>query len=216
MITIFMPVYNGIEFMDESVKSVMSQTYTKWELIIGINGYSKNSEVYQRAKKFENDRIRVIEYETKGKSQTLNRMLKDAKYDYIALLDVDDIWYPKKLEMQFPYLDKFDVIGTNCIYFGDLQGFPKLELRTINNNIFKQYNTIINSSVIIRKDLCYWDSEYESVEDYDLWIRLAKQNKRFYNVFQPLVKHRIHKTSAFNTNKKQAYLLKQLKKKHYP
>ena len=50
MISILMPIYNGIEFIDESVSSIMQQTYTEWELIIGVNGHPPNSEVFQKAK----------------------------------------------------------------------------------------------------------------------------------------------------------------------
>ena len=53
MITILMPIYNGIEFIDESVSSILKQTYDKWELLIGINGHPENSEVYKIAQKYE-------------------------------------------------------------------------------------------------------------------------------------------------------------------
>ncbi len=50
MISILIPIYNGIEFIDDSVQSVLNQTYTNWELIIGINGHPENSDVYKKAK----------------------------------------------------------------------------------------------------------------------------------------------------------------------
>jgi len=53
MISILMPIYNGIEFINESVSSILEQTYDKWELLIGINGHPPNSEVYQIAKAFQ-------------------------------------------------------------------------------------------------------------------------------------------------------------------
>jgi translation initiation factor IF-2 len=65
---------------------------------------------------------------------------------------------------------------------------------------FFRINPIINSSCIIRKELCYWNHEWTGVEDYDLWLKLRKQEKTFYNCSELLVKHRIHKTSAFNAN----------------
>ena len=57
---------------------------------------------------------------------------------------------------------------------------------------------MINSSAIIRKELCHWNPNWDGVEDYDLWLRLKKAGKQFYNCNQVLVKHRIHKASAFN------------------
>ena len=80
-----MPIYNGIQFIEESVSSIKCQTYKDWELIIGINGHEKNSDVYNIAKKYESDKIKVIEiFNTKGKSEALNEMLKVCKYDWIS------------------------------------------------------------------------------------------------------------------------------------
>ena len=62
MISILMPIYNGIEFINESVLSVIAQTYEKWELLIGINGHAQNSEVYKIAQKYEtkSDKIKMF------------------------------------------------------------------------------------------------------------------------------------------------------------
>lgn len=198
-----MPIYNGIEFIDESVMSIISQTYDDWELLIGINGHPKESSVYQTAKKYESDkRIKVFDFPNiKGKSNTLNHMISLCKSDYVALLDVDDIWFPLKLEVQMEILkqDIYDVIGTFCVYFGDMNGVvPKLPIGDLNNFNFFKFNPIINSSMIMRKELCYWDEKENGVEDYDLWLNLWKKGKKFYNCDKILVKHRIHKSSAFN------------------
>ena len=48
--------------------------------------------------------------------------------------------------------------------------------------------------------MCYWNGEWDGVEDYDLWLRIRKQNKQFYNCPEILVKHRIHNSSAFNAH----------------
>jgi glycosyltransferase involved in cell wall biosynthesis len=88
MISILMPIYNGIEFISESVPSIINQTYKEWELIIGINGHIQNSDVYEKAKKWEtkDNRIKVLDlYEIKGKSNALNEMVKYSNYDWISL-----------------------------------------------------------------------------------------------------------------------------------
>ena len=201
MISILMPIYNGIESIEESVTSILNQTYTHWELIIGINGHQENSEVYQIAKKYEerNEHIKVIDFfHLKGKSITLNEMINYCKYDYIAILDVDDIWHEKKLEIQSPFLNTYDVIGTLCIYFGEMVLVPKIPSGDLKNQDFFLYNPIINSSALIRKKLCHWDKTHDGVEDYHLWLTLKKQNYSFYNCKEILVKHRIHKQSSFN------------------
>lgn len=202
-ISILIPIYNGIEFIEDSINSVLTQTYKEWEMIIGINGHSQNSEIFKTAKEYENinDKIKVFDlFEIKGKSNTLNKMLELCNYKYIALLDVDDIWEPEKLETQITYLKmNYDVVGTKCKYFGDSEIIPPNGVGDVGHLDFYYENPIINSSVIVKKDLCYWNQKYDGLEDYDLWLRLKKQNKRFYNCEQLLVRHRIHSDSAFNT-----------------
>jgi teichuronic acid biosynthesis glycosyltransferase TuaG len=201
MISILIPVYNGIEFISDSVGSVLNQTYTGWELIIGVNGHSENSEVYQRALQYKsNDKIKILDlHQIKGKSNALNEMVKHCVYEHVAILDVDDIWYPQKLEHQSQFISDYDVVGSRCIYFGDHREgtVPPIPTGDISNHDFFKGNPVINSSAIIRKELSCWNEN--GIEDYDLWLKLRAQNKRFYNCSQVLVKHRLHTESAFNS-----------------
>ncbi len=201
MISILIPIYNGIEFICDSVSSVLRQTYGEWELIIGINGHLKDSSVYKIAKEYEKvtNKIRVLDlYEIKGKSNALNEMIKYCSYDYVSILDVDDIWHEQKLEIQSQLLNKFDVIGSNCVWFGDRPGIvPHIPVGDISNYDFSIVNPMINSSSVIRKELCNWNEN--GIEDYDLWLKLRNQNKKFFNFKEILVKHRIHNASAFNS-----------------
>ena len=206
MITILMPIYNGIEFINESVESIVGQTYEEWELIIGINGHPENSKEYQIAKIYENQnqKITVLDLHfISGKSEALNEMIKHATYDHIALLDVDDIWHLQKLETQLPFVQEgYDVVGSRCIYFGThthLHGIiPSIPTGNISNNDFFEFNPIINSSAIIKKEHCLWDGSLQ-LEDYDMWLSLRMKKKQFYNCSHILVNHRIHRSSAFNS-----------------
>ena len=205
MLSILMPVYNGIEFIEESVRSVMNQTYTGWELIIAVNGHPENSEVYQAAKKYENQQTRVYDLFTlKGKSNTLNHSLQYCNSNKVCLLDVDDIWHPEKLQKQLDYLYKYDVVGTYCNYFGNKNGSPELVVGQISSVMFRLFNPIINSSACFNKSDAYWDQELDGVEDYDMWLRLMTQGKTFYNLNEVLVSHRLYDSSFFNTSSKQA------------
>jgi glycosyltransferase involved in cell wall biosynthesis len=204
MISVLIPIYNGIEFIEESVSSVLEQTFEEWELIIGINGHPKDSDVYLIAKEYEKRsvKIRVIDFFTiKGKSDVLNEMIKHCHCDYVAILDVDDIWHKDKLKIQSEYIGNYDVIGSRCVYFGDAECVvPYIPTEDISNFDFLRVNPVINSSSIIRKSLCFWDKKYDGVEDYDLWLHLWRTGKKFYNCSQILINHRMHKTSAFNNS----------------
>ena len=210
-ISILMPIYNGVEFFNESLQSVLDQTVDEWELLIAINGHPPNSEVYQTVLKqvnsitvngiIEDKRVRLLDYhDCKGKAATLNKMITECKYNYVALLDVDDVWHPEKLAAQIPFLMlNYDVVGTRCVYFGDINNVvPKIPTADISQFNFLAVNPIINSSSIIKKKFAHWDTTLFGVEDYDLWLSMRAQGRRFYNCEEVLVKHRIHQTSAFN------------------
>ena len=203
--SILIPLYNGIEFLEEAIDSVQAQTFPHWEIIVGVNGHPQGSDVYKEAKAiigYADTRIRVIDlYDLpqKGKSAALNAMLAYTKYSHIAILDADDVWLPTKFEKQYPFVkDGYDVVGSQCEYFGELSGSPFIPLGDISSRDFFQANPMINSSSIVKKDLCHWVSQWDGVEDYDLWLRLRKGGRRFYNVGEVLVRHRIHRSSAFN------------------
>lgn len=219
MITVLIPLYNGVEFIDEAITSVLQQTFSLWEIIIGVNGHQQNSHIFQlvQSKYGSIDRIRIMDlYDLpeKGKSAALNEMVKHASYSHIALLDADDIWLPTKLETQIPWIkDGYDVVGTQCEYFGSLKGSPRIPLGDISREDFFKANPVINSSVVIKKELCWWNGEFNGVEDYDMWLRLRRQNRRFYNCGDILVKHRIHSGSAYNSNGN-GNLVPQLLNKH--
>jgi glycosyltransferase involved in cell wall biosynthesis len=200
-----MPIYNGVEFIQESVPSILAQTETTWELLIGINGYPANSPVYKIVLAYlatlRDDRIKLFDFpDCKGKAATLNEMVPKCQYPYVALLDVDDIWLPTKLETQRPFLRKeYDVIGTKCVYFGDWNNIvPTIPIGSIAPFNFLENNPMINSSAVVKKEFANWNSAWDGVEDYDLWLRLWRQGRSFYNCPEVLVKHRIHRSSAFN------------------
>ena len=205
-VSILMPVYNGSEFLPESVSSVIQQTFTEWELLIAVNGYDEpESTIYVMVRDYikaiGDTRIKVLDYyDCKGKAATLNKMLGECQNSYVAILDVDDIWLPGKLAAQQPFFLKgYDVIGTKCVYFGEMNNIiPAIPTGDITEFNFLKVNPVINSSSVIKKELAYWDPTVFGIEDYDLWLRLWKEKRRFYNCDEVLVKHRIHKQSAFN------------------
>lgn len=224
-ISVLIPLYNGVEYLEQSLSSVINQTYHKWQLIIGINGHLENSEIYNTVKniynKLDKDKkfnILIKHYDTQGKSKTLNKMVDDCIYDYIAILDVDDYWVPNKLELQIPILKKgYDVVGGKCQYFGERKGtIPQIPVGdfSTSHDIFSA-NPIINSSVIIKKTDAIWDDENYvpaiGLDDYSMWFKFFLLKKKFYNLDIILCYHRIHTDSAFNfTNNDNINKLKQL------
>lgn len=210
-VTILTPVYNGIEFLEECIDSVREQTVADWEMLIGINGHGEDGGDAARIVKEilarkQDSRIRIFIQPPplKGKVESLNALVKEARADWICLLDCDDKWLPTKLEEQLQFLDTvkdFDVIGTQCMYFGTASGMPHIPSGIVTPTCLSVVNPIINSSAMIRKSLCEWRyvNHGYGIEDYELWMRLSLMGKRLYNLPQVLVFHRLHPASAFNT-----------------
>lgn len=208
-ITILIPLYNGSEYLEECLISVINQTFKHWKILIGINGHKPNSEiVIDIAKRVsslnEGKRITLKHYlNTKGKVETMNIMAMESNTPLLAILDIDDKWLPLKLETQMKYIGDYDVIGTNCTYFGEKTGSPTIPFGFINNtHNFLKCNPIINSSAIIKREFGVWNDRF-GLDDYDMWLRLRKENKKFYNISDKLVLHRIHKDSYFNSSGRQ-------------
>lgn len=208
MISVLIPIYNGIEFIEESVSSVIKQTFTEWELIIGINGHSEDSDVFKIAKKYEerDSRIRTVHLNTVGKSHSLNEMVREARFEWISVLDVDDIWFSTKLFSQLQYMEKYDVIGTKCQYFQESTIIPNIPVGDLTNFPFYNCNPIINSSCLVRKKMCHWEEVPGLLDDYDMWLRLWKEKRAFFNVRSIQVLHRIHSQSAFNSKGNSGYV----------
>lgn len=211
-ISVIIRLYNGIEYLNEAIDSVINQEYNAWELIVGVNGHgSDGGDVFKQAQVIvasKNDpRLQVKNYvDVRGGAQALNALAADAKYDWVAILDADDKWHPLKLLHQVYIMNNVvpqpDVIGTHCEYFGDLRGGPMLPSGFVDPMVFREYNPIINSSVMIRKCLASF-TDFCNLDDYDLWCRLILQDKVFFNILDRLTYHRIRSDSHYNASKKQ-------------
>jgi len=211
-ISVLIRLYNGIEFLEESLDSVLNQTYKDFEVIIGVNGHGFTSETYDLAKAIverkTDSRVILRNYPyVRGGADALNALIADAdaSAEWVAILDVDDKWHPEKLECQVPLTGaspEVSIIGTLCQYFGSSEASPQIPWGYIDPELFKSVNPMIHSSVLIKRDTLYY-TDFCGLDDYDLWCRLVKQGKRFYTVPNTLTYHRLHSASHYNAGTKQ-------------
>lgn len=215
IITVLIPLYNGIEYLDQCIRSIQSQSYPFWKILVGINGHPSNSDVYQKALQYQNAKISVKEYSTKGKPDTMNEMLNDVNSELICILDVDDWWTPNKLKEQMKIWNTglWDVIGTQCHYVINekTRGSPNLPFGYVKD--FRTCNPLINSSALMKKSDAHWTNDFFGLDDYELWLRLFHKGKKFFNLSEKLTYHRIRNDSAYNT--KNHHLVENLKKRYY-
>lgn len=115
LVSVVIPIFNRAAFMDEAVNSVMSQTFTNWELILVDDGSTDGSfEKAQGWAERHPDRIRCITHEgrvNRGISATRNRGNQVARGSYLACLDSDDKWVPEKLERQIAIVRRHPEVG---------------------------------------------------------------------------------------------------------
>lgn len=199
MISILMAAKTSTEYMQQAIASVLAQTYTNWELLICFNGDTPQARnAYGTTDYWEEMTDNVVlvfrRPNINSKGAAMNFMARNAQGDLIAVLDVDDLWHPLKLERQVEYMEsvKADACGTMASYFGD--AFAKIPVPTHRLYWTEMItsNAIVNSSAIIRREFAKWTERPEPVEDYELWLQMARDGRRLYNVPEMLTFVRCH------------------------
>ncbi len=119
IITIGLPVFNGMKTLNAAVRSIIRQTFTEWELIVLDDASVDDSRIV--LKDFSDPRIKVISCEeNKGLAFRLNQIIEMAKGKYFARMDQDDISFPKRIEKQVQYMEEhpeIDLLGTGILVY---------------------------------------------------------------------------------------------------
>ena len=198
--SIVMPNYNSL-FLERAIKSVIDQTFNIWELIV-IDNYSENFPD-KLLEKFNDNRINFYKFKNNNNiAKSRNYGITKAKYDWIAFLDSDDVWDPKKLLEVKKVLESnnADLIYHAMYYLPKPFGLMKKKIFNLSNYIYepifdsliKNGNGIANSSVVVKKekliniDLISEKNEKYSWEDFDCWLRLAFKKNKFYFINKAL------------------------------
>ncbi|MCB1191277.1 MAG: glycosyltransferase [Leptospiraceae bacterium] len=195
MVSVIIPTYNRADFVLEAIESVLSQTFINFELIVVDDG-STDTTIEQIQSKFSS-RLNLISQSNRGVSAARNTGIQNSKGDWIAFLDSDDYWLPKKLEVQVEYLQKNPSVlmcQTEEIWIRDRKRVnPKKKHQKYSGYIFEQclpLCIVSPSSVIIKRELLDrvggFDTDLPACEDYDLWLRIAKDYP-IYFLNEPLI-----------------------------
>lgn len=215
LISVILPVYNGGNFLEESIESILNQTYQNFEFIIINDGSTDNS--HQIIDKYlENKKIIYVSRENKGLVQTLNEALRLSKGEFIARMDQDDICYPNRLESQIKFMDrnKLDVCGCNYEIIDEVGNYLKTKIVEKENFEFllsAMMVPFIHPSVMYKnffndKKINYGGDNFNiNAEDYDLWVRIFEKNLKFGNLDEILIKYRYVKSSLSRINKKNIF-----------
>ena len=200
-VSVLMPVYNTDEkYLRESIKSILEQTFTDFELLICDDGSASSPR--ETAESFSDPRIKFLQNERNlGVSATRNRLMATAVGEYIAWQDADDISMPDRLGRQVLFLDENpDFSGVS----GKVQPFPHGLVSTplLFPKILDSLGgcKFINNCAMLRiknfrDNALQYDPGLKTSEDYDLWVRAMVKGLKFANLPEILLKYRRVSTS---------------------
>jgi len=195
LVSIIIPTYNRAEDLKRALQSVFDQTFTDWEVLV-VDNHSID-ETDSIIKSFNDPKIKLFKIHNAGViAASRNLGLQHALGEYIAFLDSDDWWLPKKLEESIKYMSHgTDVVYHDLFYvkkYGQRFNWRRTWRRKLKSPVFydliKNGNTLINSSVVVRKKLLNAikglseDKDMVGSEDYDAWLRIAQISEKFQKI----------------------------------
>lgn len=201
-VSVIIPTFNHEKFLACALDSVVGQTFSAWEAVV-INNFSQDNTV-ELVDAYQDSRIRIVNFANHGviaTSRNLGIALTQAPY--IAFLDSDDNWYPEKLQRCMDKLaDGYDLVCHAEIWTGPgerrrtMQYGP--EARATYESLLLEGNCISTSAVVVRRE---WlervggfsiQPEFVTAEDYELWLKLARDGAKIGFIDEVLGEYLIH------------------------
>ena len=208
-----MPAYNSELYIIDAIESVIAQTYCNFELIIVDDGSIDNTANIIKNYMLKDPRIRGVFQNNKGVSTARNTGVSLSNNDFLAFLDSDDLWNPKKLEtyVEF-YSNNYFSLHDYLLIYSDYSTFSEnskilIRCKTIIDfsDLFIN-NPICTSTVLISKKLFIllngFSTTFNGTEDWDLWLRAAESRAFIHHIRLDLTNYRILNTSLSRSFKK--------------
>ncbi len=222
LVSVIVPVFNCEKFIKETIESVLSQTYSNIEIVLVDDCSKDNSK--NIISSFEDERVRYfLQEKNMGAGVARNRALEEAKGQYVAFLDADDLWEKDKIEKQLKVLEE------NKAWFSYTGAFVINEDGTFTKKVRKvkskcsyrkllKNTMIITSSVLIDRTISgdFRMSEIRSGQDYATWLMLLRKKGVAFGVCEPLCRYR-NTSNSLSSNKfksiKQVYNIQRKQEK---
>ncbi|MBW5826399.1 glycosyltransferase [Yersinia kristensenii] len=208
-VAVIMSVYDGDDILhiEESINSILSQSYGNLSLFIYIDGV-RNEKILSLVKRKTNDNVNVYSFssdENNGLSYALNFLIDKVKkldeYKYIARMDADDISEVDRISEQVSFLKsnlEISILGTNCVEINEFgkEIYKKIMPEThdeLMSFIFKR-SPLIHPTVMFRCDIIddiRYDATLKNTQDYYLWVDLISKGYKFHNLQKYLLRFRV-------------------------
>lgn len=219
-VSVISTVKNGEEMLQDTVNSIINQTFNDWEFLIVDDGSTDRTPLILKDLTLKDPRIKVIETKGVGRAKALNLAIENAEGTYIANVDVDDPSHPKRLEVQLRAIE--DNLLYSCMFsesvflweneipmWNESDFWEDLRIEEISEVLYK-YNPLNHSSLFISKELLIsigkYDEKRKSLLDYELWLRIHRAGYRIGKIKETLASKRIHKNQSFESKKRIRYL----------
>tara|TARA_Y100001968_G_scaffold316180_1_gene343682 strand:+ start:2920 stop:3864 length:945 start_codon:yes stop_codon:yes gene_type:complete len=198
LVSVIVPNYNKGIHIDSCINSVLNQSYKNLEIIF-IDNFSTDNSI-EIIKGINDKRINIIQFNNRGViASSRNIGIKNSKGQILAFLDSDDYWHENKLlESIKAILKGADITYHDFYIYKNISKSANkiISCRKLFSPIYfsllNDGNTIINSSVVIRKDMflkigCFnEDPNLTGIEDYEAWVRFSKLSEKFTYISKPL------------------------------
>jgi glycosyltransferase involved in cell wall biosynthesis len=193
-VSVVVPCYNAAAFLEESLGSALAQTYPPLEVIVVDDGSTDDSATVAAAL---GPRVRVIRQDNRGESAARNRAIDEARGEWVAFLDADDVWRPTKLERQVAMVSE-GIVAVHTNYFRFGSDDRVMDASTVSPEVrysleyIASWTPIFISSLMVRQDLAIRFPEWTRyAEDTVYTFELALQGP-ITLVPEPLTGYRIH------------------------
>lgn len=214
-VSVVISVYNGAEFLQQSIQSILDQTFSDFELIVIDDGSTDDSMTVAQA--FRDPRIRtILNTENKGGAYRRRQAVDMAEGEYIAQQDADDFSLPERLRLQVNYLDghpEVGFLGTGAFscHTGKINDrpylFPLTDLEMRWRMVFgipTAHSTLMVRKSVIEQHQVRYDPAFRFCFDYDFYERCLEFT-RGANLPVGLVVHRIHSNQMTKTNRPEQF-----------
>lgn len=206
-VSIVTTVYNGEKYLEQSINSMLSQTFENFEFIIVDDGSTDNT--LKKLQKFDDPRICLISQKNQGQTKALINGIERASGELIARIDADDYSLPDRLMRQVEFMDAHPKVVFCGSRFQELYGdslFPQrvqfAQTDSEIKNTISCFNLFAHSAVMFRREAYLkvggYDKKYIIGMDYDLWVRLMEIGEA-YNLDEVLTIVRVHEQSISMT-----------------
>ncbi|MDF0750461.1 glycosyltransferase [Marinobacter sp. 71-i] len=191
-VSVVTPTYNRARFLPDAVSSVLAQTYADLELIIVDDG-SEDDTVKVLEPFLADGRVRYFYQENQGQSHARNLALEQARGDFIAFLDSDDMWAPEKLEKQLAVLranPEVDIVHGDEAVIDEQGTVISIENMKRYSGRITRYlladNSVSITTALVRRrcfdEMGGFDTSVGVADDYELWLRFSA---RYYYQYEP-------------------------------